>query len=216
MTLEITKAPNQPATDRSIERLWHARGHKLVAGIDEVGRGPLAGPVVAAAVILPEDDRLWFFDLRDSKILTLLQRETLAERLRDEAMAFGVGVVPSRRIDEIGIAPAAREAMRLAVLQLSPRPQALLLDAFALPEVDLPQQPVVRGDATCCAIAAASIIAKVARDRIMVGLERRHPGYGFSHNRGYATAEHREALQHMGPCPIHRYSFAPVYQAARR
>ncbi len=182
----------------------------MVAGIDEVGRGPLAGPVVAGAVILPPYDPAWLDCLRDSKQLTAVRREVLALFIKAEALSVGIGVVSAGRIDELGIAPASREAMRLAVAQLLPMPDALLLDAFALPESALPQQAIIRGDASCSAIAAASIVAKVARDRMMEVLDRRHPGYGFCHNRGYGTAEHLEALRRLGPSPIHRYSFAPL------
>lgn len=216
MRVKAPVPPRNALTDRSVERLWQAKGYARVAGVDEVGRGPLAGPVLAAALILPDDDPLWLPELRDSKLLTPARRAVLAARLRLEGFAYGVGAVSARTIDRMGIAPASREAMRLAVLGLNPAPQALLLDAFALPEVDLPQEPIVHGDAICSAIAAASIVAKVARDRLMERLDRRYPGYGFARNRGYATAEHLEALCRLGPSPIHRYTFAPVRRAAAR
>ena len=196
------------------ERAWQRRGFRLVAGVDEVGRGPLAGPVVAGAVILPAGDPPWLDALRDSKQLGRARRELLAALIREEALAYGLGVVPAQRIDAIGIAPASREAMRRAVDRLRPAAGALLLDAFALPEVDLPQQAIVRGDACCSAIAAASIVAKVARDRLMARLDQRFPGYGFFHNQGYGTAEHLSALWRLGPCTIHRFTFAPVRRAA--
>jgi ribonuclease HII len=196
--------------DRCIEHNWHARGCRLVAGVDEVGRGPLAGPVVAGAVILPPGDPVWLSWLRDSKQLSAARREALALVIKAESLAVGIGVVSAERIDELGIAPASREAMRLALVQLLPRADALLLDAFRLPESPLPQEAIIRGDAVCSAIAAASIVAKVARDRMMETLDRRYPGYGFAHNRGYGTPEHLAALRLLGPSPIHRFSFAPL------
>jgi len=196
--------------DREIEHDWQALGFRRVAGVDEVGRGPLAGPVVAAAVILPRRDPAWLRELRDSKLLAPAQRERLACLIRREAPAYGVGVASARRIDEIGIAAAAREAMRRAVVLLAPAPEALLLDAFHLDGVPQPQEAIIRGDSRCSAIAAASIIAKVARDRMLDGLDHRFPGYGFGRNRGYATAEHLAALARLGPTPIHRRSFAPL------
>jgi len=202
------------APDRAIERDWQALGFRLVAGVDEVGRGPLAGPVVAAAVILPRRDPDWLCYVRDSKLLAPAQRERLACLIRREARAYGVGVASARRIDEIGIAAAAREAMRQALTLLAITPDALLLDAFHLDGVPQPQEAIIRGDARCSAIAAASIVAKVARDRMLDGFDQRYPGYGLARNRGYATAEHLAALARLGPSPIHRRSFAPLRLAA--
>jgi ribonuclease HII len=202
--------------DRCRERQWQACGYQLVAGIDEVGRGPIAGPVVAGAVILPlcegpeGDGPAWIGELRDSKLLTAAQRETLAAAIWEESVAAAVGFVEVDQLDALGIAPAARLAMRRAVCALKPRPDALLLDAFPLPEVELPQEAVIKGDRRCCAIAAASIIAKVARDSVMQGLALQYPGYGFERHVGYATAAHLEALQRRGPSAIHRRSFAPL------
>lgn len=197
--------------DRALERTWQARGARRIAGIDEVGRGPLAGPVVAAAVILPPgDDHAWLPALRDSKALTARQREALDRRIRGEAPAVAVGVAAATVIDEIGIAAAARLAMRRAVRGFEQPPDVLLIDAFLLPEAGIAQQAVIRGDGSCSAIAAASIVAKVARDRMMDALDRRFPGYGFARNRGYGTAEHLAALACLGPSSIHRRSFAPV------
>ncbi|MHB8575126.1 MAG: ribonuclease HII [Dehalococcoidia bacterium] len=210
ITRPLPGAERQAPT-RELERAWYGRGARLVAGLDEVGRGPLAGPVVAGAVILhPRLDFNWIALLRDSNQLPEKRRDHLAERIHSEALATGIGVVSAQRIDEIGIAPASREAMTLALATLAYRPDALLLDAFPLPEVNLPQEAVIHGDATCSAIAAASIIAKVARDRMMLELEPTYPGYGFAHNRGYGTPEHLAALDQLGVCPIHRRSFAPV------
>ncbi len=202
--------------NRTLERAWHRRGCKVVAGVDEVGRGPLAGPVVAAAVILPNTDPAWLHLLRDSKQLPASRREDLAEQIHAGAFAVGIGFVAAGVIDRIGIAPASRAAMRMAIEQLRRPPDALLLDAFRLPEVDLPQEAVIHGDALCSAIAAASIIAKVARDRVMDGFDWRFAGYGFARNRGYGTPQHLAALERLGPSPLHRFSFAPVALAAGR
>jgi ribonuclease HII len=197
--------------DRTRERDWQACGFELVAGVDEVGRGPIAGPVVAGAVILPLGrSPAWIDALRDSKQLAAAQRESLATFIWEEAVAAAVGVVESDQVDSLGIAPASRLAMRRAVCALRPRPEALVLDAFPLPEVRLPQEAIIKGDQRCSAIAAASIIAKVARDNIMRGLALQHPGYGFERHVGYATAAHLDELRRRGPSSIHRRSFAPL------
>ena len=192
------------------ERL-KAKGYRLVAGIDEVGRGPLAGPVVAAAVILPLEERpSWLSRVRDSKQLTPTQRESIFDRVLESGIAFGVGVVSHEVIDKRGIAPATRLAMRNAIEQLSTRPDYLLIDYMRLPGVRIPQKGVVDGDSICVSIAAASIVAKVTRDRLMVELDGQYPGYGLAQHKGYGTPEHLEALQRLGPCPIHRKTFEPV------
>ena len=192
------------------ERL-KAKGYRLVAGIDEVGRGPLAGPVVAAAVILPLEERpSWLSRVRDSKQLTPTQRESIFDRVLESGIAFGVGVVSHEVIDKRGIAPATRLAMRHAIEQLSTRPDYLLIDYMRLPGVRIPQKGVVDGDSICVSIAAASIVAKVTRDRLMVKLDGQYPGYGLAQHKGYGTPEHLEALQRLGPCPIHRKTFEPV------
>jgi len=192
------------------ERL-RAQGYRLIAGIDEAGRGPLAGPVVAAAVILPPEERpSWLSLVRDSKQLTQLRREAIFDCIVESGIAFGVGVVSHEVIDERGIAPATRLAMRYAVEQLSTRPDYLLIDHMRLPGVRIPQKGVVDGDSICVSIAAASIVAKVTRDRLMVELDGRYPGYGLAQHKGYGTREHLEALQKLGPCPIHRKTFQPV------
>lgn len=189
--------------------LWRG-GALRVAGIDEAGRGPLAGPVVAAAVVLPADAAFpWLARVRDSKVLAAKVREELAVRIR-EAAAVGVGAVPERDIDRLGIAAASRLAMLLAVAALPQRPDHLLVDGFALPECPLPQTAIIDGDARCLSIAGASIVAKVERDRLMVELDERYPGYGFTRHKGYATREHCAALARLGPSPVHRRSFAPV------
>ena len=190
-------------------------GYTLVAGLDEVGRGPLAGPVVAGAVMLPAKPRgRWVRLIRDSKQLTPARREEAAEILREKALSMATGFATHEEIDRIGIAPATRLAMARAINALPLQPQFLLLDAFPLPDVDIPQKAIVRGDALCLSIAAASIIAKVERDRVMVEHDGRYPGYGFASHKGYASSFHLEALRDRGPSPIHRHSFAPVRLAA--
>ena len=190
--------------------LWEG-GLRLVAGVDEVGRGPLAGPVAAGAVILPPGARFrWLSRVRDSKDLTPEVREELAGRIWDGAVAAAVGFVPVTSVDRIGIAEASRQAMLAAVGDLRERPEHLLIDAFRLRACRLGQTPIIHGDAISLSIACASIIAKVARDRFMDVQELLFPGYAFMSNKGYYTAEHAEALHRLGPCEIHRRSFSPV------
>ena len=190
-----------------------AAGCSPVAGLDEVGRGPIAGPVVAGAVILPLPPRRpWMRGIRDSKELTSLQREELGPIIERNALGAQVGLSSAEEIDKVGIVRATRKAMERALDSLSPEPQHLLLDAFPLPGVPLPQTPIIKGDAHCLSIAAASIVAKVARDRMMDEADERYPGYGFSTNKGYATPEHLRAIEELGPCPIHRLTFSPFIQ----
>lgn len=189
---------------------WHG-GVRFVAGVDEVGRGPLAGPVAAGAVILAPGARFrWLARVRDSKQLTAEAREELAGRIWDAALSAAVGFVPVEAVDRIGIAEASRQAMLAAVGELRQRPQHLLIDAFRLRACTLPQTPIIHGDALSLSIACASIIAKVARDRFMDVQELLYPGYAFMTNKGYYTPEHAEALHRLGPCDIHRRSFSPV------
>lgn len=176
-----------------------------LCGIDEVGRGPLAGPVVACAVILPEDCGILY--LNDSKKLSASRREELYDVILREAVAVGTGMAGPERIDEINILQATYEAMRQAVKNLPVAPQLLLNDAVTIPGIDLPQVPIIKGDAKSVSIAAASIVAKVTRDRMMEEYEKIYPGYGFAANKGYGSAAHIEALKRLGPCPIHRASF---------
>lgn len=186
-------------------------GCRLVAGIDEVGRGPLAGPVVAAAVILSLARRpSWLRFVRDSKQLTPRRRDLLFDCIRHDAVAFGVGSVSHEVIDEQGIVAATKAAMMAAVERLPMRPDFLLIDAVGLPALNLPQRSIVRGDAHSLSIAAASIVAKVTRDRLMAELEGPFPGYGLARNKGYGTPQHLEGLRRLGPCPIHRKTFFPV------
>jgi len=194
------------------EQAQWKRGYQLIAGVDEAGRGPLAGPVVAAAVILSQEhkNKKWFKMIADSKALTALRREFLFECLNRDAISLGVGVIDSVTIDMVGIAKATRLAMQAAVKQLNPVPDYLLIDYFRLPEVKLPQKGVLDGDSLCFSIAAASIVAKVTRDRMMVDLDKVYPGYFFSDHKGYSTEKHLECLKRLGACPIHRRSFQPV------
>lgn len=190
---------------RQFEDAARGEGYARVAGLDEVGRGALCGPVVAAAVILGDG-----FDtegLDDSKRLTRLQRERLDERVKAHALAFAIGWVQPEEIDRINILRATYLAMRRALELLSLAPDLLLLDAVTLPEVRVPQRGIVKGDALSVSIAAASIIAKVARDAVMRECEAKYPGYGLGHNMGYASEDHRDALRRLGPSQIHRRSF---------
>ncbi len=178
---------------------------QYICGIDEVGRGPLAGPVVAGAVILPKDETILY--LNDSKKLSEKKREALYDEIMEKAVATGIGMVGPGRIDEINILQATYEAMRQAIKNLKVRPDLLLNDAVTIPEVDIPQVPIIKGDAKSLSIAAASIIAKVTRDRLMVEYDKIMPGYDFAKNKGYGTKVHMEALRELGPTPIHRRSF---------
>jgi ribonuclease HII len=204
----------QPPTFFFESSLW-SHGIELVAGVDEVGRGPLAGPVAAGAVILPSGVRAtgrfrWLGRVRDSKQLSPEVREELAHHIWEHAVAAGVGFVSVEPLDRIGIAEASRQAMLAAIGDLSERPRHLLIDAFFIRSCSLPQTPIIRGDGRSRSIACASIIAKVARDRFMGQQEVLYPGYGFYANKGYATREHMDALKQLGPCALHRRSFAPV------
>lgn len=179
--------------------------YQFVCGIDEVGRGPLAGPVVAGAVILPKDCNILY--INDSKKLSAQKREELYEVIRKEAVSYAVGVVGPDRIDEINILQATYEAMRQAISKLDPMPDCLLNDAVTIPDVPIYQVPIIKGDAKSISIGAASILAKVTRDRMMEEYETIFPGYGFASNKGYGSAEHIAALKELGPTPIHRRSF---------
>ena len=185
-----------------------ARGHELIAGVDEVGRGPLAGPVVVAAVILPPD--CFIEKLNDSKKLSEKTREKLYDIIMDKAVAVKWTAVDEKTIDRINIYQASMNGMYEAVYGLDPRPQEVLIDAMPLNRLEIPSQSIVKGDAKSASIAAASIIAKVTRDRMMADFDRQYPQYGFAKNKGYGTAEHLAALRQYGPCPIHRRSFEPI------
>lgn len=177
----------------------------LICGIDEVGRGPLAGPVVAGAVILPKDEQILY--LNDSKKLSEKKREELYDVIMEKAVATGIGIIGPARIDEINILQATYEAMRMAIGNLQVQPGILLNDAVTIPQVTIPQVPIIKGDAKSVSIAAASILAKVTRDRLMVEYDKVLPGYDFAGNKGYGSAAHIEALKKLGPTPIHRRSF---------
>lgn len=179
--------------------------YENICGIDEVGRGPLAGPVVAGAVILPKNEPILY--LNDSKKLSEKKREMLYDEIMEKAVATGIGMVSPARIDEINILQATYEAMRLAVQNLKVKPDLLLNDAVTIPGLDIDQVPIIKGDAKSVSIAAASIIAKVTRDRLMAEYEAVMPGYDFASNKGYGTKAHIEGLKKLGPCPIHRRTF---------
>ena len=200
------------------KRLWEA-GYRHVAGLDEAGRGSWAGPVVAAAVILPPDQpelAHCLSGVRDSKTLTPARREMLLEVIEQHALAWAVGAVPPSEIDARGIVPATREAMSLALGVLSPPADYLLVDYLPLSDQPLPQVSLPKGDARILSIAAASIVAKVSRDRMMVDLDARYPGYGFGQHKGYGTPQHQAALASIGPSAVHRLSFAPLQRLAAR
>jgi ribonuclease HII len=194
----------------SEELQWWRRGFRRVAGVDEVGRGPMAGPVVAAAVVLdPSEVASWWGDLRDSKLLSARARQRLAEAIRREA-EVGVGVVGPDIIDAAGITAATYQAVCLALAELRPAPDYILVDGRPLRDVALPHKSLIGGDRRCLSIAAASIVAKVERDRLMLEYDGVFPGYGFGRHKGYVTGHHIRALTELGPCAIHRRSWAPV------
>ena len=176
-----------------------------ICGIDEAGRGPLAGPVVAAAAVLPKDCQIFY--LNDSKKLSEKKRDLLFDEIKEKAVAYGIGIVSPQVIDEINILQATYEAMRQAISQLNVIPEILLNDAVTIPGVDIMQVPIVKGDAKSVSIAAASIVAKVTRDRMMMEYDQIYPEYGFAKHKGYGTAAHIAALKEYGPCPIHRRTF---------
>ncbi len=210
---EILKARKRmEALDKEKQRTWRMKEYERryealgpLCGIDEVGRGPLAGPVVACAVILPKDCQILY--LNDSKQLTAKKREELYEVILQNAVSVGIGMVGPERIDEINILQATYEAMRQAIGKLSVTPAVLLNDAVTIPGVSIRQVPIIKGDAKSVSIAAASIVAKVTRDRLMEQYDEIYPEYGFASNKGYGAAAHIAALQKYGPTPIHRRSF---------
>ncbi len=198
------------------EKLCEQQGYRLVAGIDEVGRGCLAGPVVAAAVIMTLDKHLsWYKKVRDSKLLTPEQREFLCPCIYEAAVSIGTGVVYPDIIDTWGMTRAVRLAMKQAVQKLLPQPDYVLIDYLTVPDLLLPQKGVVNGDTLCFSIACASIVAKVFRDHMMVELDKDYPGYGLARHKGYGTREHIVSLRKLGPSPIHRRSFQPVRNIAQ-
>ena len=199
--------------DPTLEReraLW-AKGYHIVAGLDEVGRGPIAGPVLAAAVVFPPGQE-HIEGLRDSKLLSAKERERLAEEIRRAAVAWSLGGASVREIDRLNIRRATALAMRRALARLPHRPDYVLLDGTALPELERDHEPIVDGDALCQTVSAAAVLAKCARDLLMSRLAARHPEYGWEHNKGYGTPDHLAALTHAGPCAHHRVSFSPLSQ----
>jgi ribonuclease HII len=209
MTLRIDPTLLPPAPDLAFEQALWAAGIRAIAGIDEAGRGALAGPVAAGAVILPADvstpDKL--HGVRDSKQMTPLQRQEARKRILDIALSWGVGFASWQEIDELGIVPATRLAAWRAVQELTISPDHLLLDYLFLPDCCLPQTALIKGDCRSLSIAAASVLAKTGRDALMVELDTQYPGYGFSIHKGYGTAMHRAALQRLGMSLVHRRSF---------
>lgn len=187
------------------EKKWYEKQFTYIAGIDEVGRGPLAGPVVAGAVILPKG--LFIEGANDSKKVAEAKREKLYDIILKEALAWGVGIVDNYIIDDINILNSAKLAMKQAIENLKVKPEALLIDAEQLKDVDIPQEGIIKGDALSHSIAVASIVAKVIRDRMMIEFDEEYPGYGFAKNKGYGTAEHISAIRNKGLCPIHRKTF---------
>ncbi len=207
----------ESAPTLTFELSLHRAGVTLVAGLDEAGRGALAGPVTAAAVILPLDGEgaaLGPLDgVRDSKLMTPAQRERALQKICDLALSWAVGSASSLEVDSLGLLPATRLAMARALAELSPSPEYLLLDYLLLPNDDRHQTALVKGDRLSLTIAAASVVAKVWRDREMIALEDRYPGYGLAQHKGYGTTDHRVALKRLGPTPVHRRSYAPVAAA---
>jgi ribonuclease HII len=202
----LSQFPNLDEEDK-----LKSQGYELIAGIDEVGRGALAGPVVAGAVILPHPANLpWFGLVRDSKELNPGKRESLFELINIEAVAVGIGIVPPQVIDSVNILKATKLAMMQAVEKLPKQPNFLIIDRVTLSQCPIPQRGITRGDKLCLSIACASIIAKVTRDRMMEEFDRIYPGYGFAQHKGYGTGRHLSCLQKLGPSPIHRLYFAPV------
>ncbi len=193
------------------EELLEAQGYNFIAGVDEVGRGALAGPVVAAAVILPNGIKTkWLDQVRDSKQLSPAKRQVLFQYIQDAAISTGIGSASHEVIDAQGIVKATRLAMKSAIDKLFPSPRYLLIDYIRLPDVPLPQKGITHGDSICLSIACASIVAKVFRDRLMVKLDKTHNGYGLAQHKGYGTRYHINCLQRLGPSPIHRRSFRPL------
>ncbi len=207
----------EPKPSFAEERKLRALGYRFIAGIDEAGRGSLAGPVVAAAVIVPCQIKAgWLKQVKDSKLLTPTKREYLFNHILKIAISVGVGEVSYESVDAQGIVKATKLAMKLAIERLSPSPEFLLIDYLLLREVALPQKGIVHGDSLCFSIACASIIAKVSRDRLMIELDSSYPGYGLARHKGYCTEAHVANLRRLGPSPIHRRSFHPVKDMVSR
>ena len=206
---ELKKAAKLEAEKQRIEAMREYEEmydtFSYICGIDEAGRGPLAGPVVAGAVILPKGKRILY--VNDSKKLSEKKRDELFDVIKEEALSYGIGIVSPERIDEINILQATYEAMHEAVNKLSVKPDILLNDAVTIPGIDVKQIPIIKGDAKSLSIASASILAKVTRDRLMTEYDSLYPEYGFARHKGYGTKVHIEAIKEYGPCPIHRRTF---------
>jgi ribonuclease HII len=206
--------PDRP--DRKEERALYSAGYRRLAGIDEAGRGALAGPVVAAAVMLPAAARFkWLALVKDSKLLPAELREDLFGLMHKAGLAIGVGIVEPSVIDTINILNATKKAMKIAVEQLADPPDYVLTDDVMLPRFSIPQKNIIKGDRSCLIISCASVVAKVTRDHIMLELHSRYPKYGFANHKGYGTSEHLECLRNNGACPAHRLTFGPVRDLER-
>jgi ribonuclease HII len=201
-------SPDRPSLDRELQ--LRKSGHALIAGIDEAGRGAWAGPVLAAAVILNLPEAASLREVNDSKRLSPPRRDQLYQIIIDQCLAYGIGQGSAAEIDALGILPATRLAMQRAVEALSPQPDVLIIDAVRLPQVNKPQVVFNFADAISLSVAAASILAKVTRDRLLIDLDAQYPAYGFARHKGYGTRIHRAALQSVGPCDVHRHSFKPI------
>ena len=214
--IDPTLIPDSPTL--SFERDFWQVGIVHVAGVDEAGRGALAGPVACAAVILPprESVKITLRGVRDSKTMTPSQRESWSGCIREIALAWGLGFASPAEIDACGIVPATRLAAQRALAALTPSPDHVLLDYLLLPDVLQPQTSLIKGDMRSLSIAAASVIAKTGRDALLVEMEDQYPGYGFAGHKGYGTQAHREALNRLGPSPLHRLSFAPVRELVEK
>lgn len=206
----MSRLPGSADVFADPEAFWRLQGLTLIAGVDEVGRGPLAGPVVAAAVILPAGALARLSGLRDSKCLSPEARAALDQQIRAVALALAIRELGPRQIETLGILKASLKAMALAVEALTPPPQMVLVDGHLPLPLTLPQQPVIKGDSLCPTVSAAGIVAKVHRDRLMEQFHRRYPQYHFASHKGYATAGHLEALRCWGPCDLHRRNFRGV------
>jgi len=206
----------QARPDRREEQALFAAGYRRVAGLDEAGRGALAGPVVAAVVVLPEDaDYHWLAMVKDSKQLQETVRENIFALMQDSGLEFSAGIISPEIIDNINILNATKKAMKVAIERLEKPPDYLLTDAVLLPRLRIPQKSIVKGDCSCLVISCASVVAKVTRDRIMMKLDAKYPQYKFRDHKGYGTSEHLKCLQRYGACDIHRMTFAPVRDLAR-
>lgn len=211
MPARIKNIPDTNSPTYKEEACLLKQGFYLIAGVDEAGRGPLAGPVVAGVAMLsPNPCGKWVSLVRDSKLMTRLRREEAFEYISNNALSMASGLSSPNEIDRLGIVPAIQLAVKRAIQSMVLQPQFLLMDAFPIPTIQIPQKPIVHGDTLCFSIAAASIIAKVTRDRLMDELDALYPEYGFTKHKGYATKDHIRLLEKHGPSPIHRYSFAPI------